>query len=100
MAEGDELNETLERAAKPWSALLGALLETKRQVLNSPYGQQFKAITFTKTPGCRQSGKNLSATKNTLMNTTVVVYRDGESNGVHGQLPREFFMSCLPFLGA
>ena len=55
MAEGDEyldyLNETLERAAKPWSALLGAVLETKWRVLNSLYGQQFYGITFTKTPG-------------------------------------------------
>ena len=38
--------------------------------LNSPYGQQFKAITFTKTPGHQQPGKCLSPTKNVPMNTT------------------------------
>ena len=55
MAKGDTyldyLDETLERAVKLWSALLGAYLETKWRVLNSPYGQQFEAITLTKTPG-------------------------------------------------
>ena len=39
MAKGDEyldyLDKILEHAAKPWSALLGAFLETKWQVLNS-----------------------------------------------------------------
>ena len=38
MAEGDEylnyLDQTLEQAVKPWSALLGVFLETKWQVLN------------------------------------------------------------------
>ena len=74
LAEGDEyldyFDETLERTAKPWSTLLGAFLETKWRVLNSPYGQQFEGITFTKTPGRRQSGKNSSATKNGPMDTT------------------------------
>ena len=55
MGEGDTyldyLDETLEWAAKLWSALLGAFLKTKWWVLNSPYGQQFEAITLTKTPG-------------------------------------------------
>ena len=55
----DFLDKTLERTAKPWSTLLGAFLEAKRRVLNSPYGQQFEGITFTKTPVRRQSGKNL-----------------------------------------
>ena len=68
MAEGDEyldyLDETVEGAVKPWSTLLGAFLKTKWRILNSPYGQQFKAITFTKTPGHQQLGKILSATKN------------------------------------
>lgn len=50
---------------KPWRALLGAFLETKWWVLNSLYGQQLEAITFTKTSGRRQSGKSLPATKNT-----------------------------------
>ena len=39
MAEDDKyldyLDKILEHAAKPWSALLGAFLETKWQVLNS-----------------------------------------------------------------
>ena len=39
MAKGDEyfdyLDETLERAAKPWSALLGMFLKMKWRVLNS-----------------------------------------------------------------
>ena len=39
MAEDDEyldyIDETLERVGKPWSALLGAFLETKWRVLNS-----------------------------------------------------------------
>jgi len=62
MAEGDEYldyrDETLEWTAKPWSVSLGAFLEMKWRVLNSPYEQQFEAITFTKTPGYRQSGKS------------------------------------------
>ena len=62
MAEGDEYldycDETLERTAKHWSVSLGTFLETKWRILNSPYGQQFEAITFTKTPGRRQSGKS------------------------------------------
>ena len=74
MAEGNEYldyrAETLERAAKPWSISLGAFLKTKWLVLNSPYGQQFKAIILTKTPGHRQSGKSLSVTKNVPMNMT------------------------------
>ena len=41
MAEGDEyldyFDETLEQAAKTWSALLGAFLEMKGHVLNSLY---------------------------------------------------------------
>ncbi len=39
MAKGDKyldyLDETLEQAAKPWNASLGAFLETKWRVLNS-----------------------------------------------------------------
>ena len=74
MAEGDKyldyLDKTLEQAAKPWSTLLGAFFETKWRVLNSTYGQQSEAITFTKTAGRRQSGKNSSATKNMPMNAT------------------------------
>ena len=61
MAEGDEYldyrDETLERMAKPWSVSFGAFLETKWRVLNSPYGQQFEAITFTKTPGPDSRGR-------------------------------------------
>ena len=74
MAEGDEYldyrDKTLERTKKSWRVWLGAFLETKWQALNSPYGQQFEAIIFTKTPGGRQSGKSSSATKNVPMNTT------------------------------
>ena len=73
MAEGDKYldyrSETLEWTAKPWSISLGAFLETKLRVFNSPCGQQFEAITF-KTPGCQQSEKSLSATKNVPMNMT------------------------------
>ena len=74
MAEGDEYldyrDETLERTVKPWSVSFGAFHETKWRVLNSPYGQQFEAIIFTKIPGCRQAGKSLSVNKNMPMNTT------------------------------
>ena len=53
MAEGDDYldycDEPLEWTAKPWSILLGVFLEMKWWVLNSPYGQQFEAIAFTKT---------------------------------------------------
>ena len=66
----DYLDKTLERMAKPWSTLLGAFLKTKWRVLNSLNGQQFEGITFTKTPGRRQSGKNSSTTKTWPMNMT------------------------------
>ena len=82
MGEGDEyldyLDKTLEQAVKPWSVLLGAFLETKWQVFNSPYRQQFDAIKFTKTPGRRQSGKKLSTTKNTPLNTTGMLWLSTE----------------------
>ena len=101
MAEGDEYldyrDETLERTAKPWSASLGVFLETKWRVLNSPYGQQFEAITFTKTPG-RQSGKSSSATKNVPMNTTGTLWLCGDSKDVLGHLQREFSQVAFYFL--
>ena len=41
-------------------------LETKWQILNSLYGQQFETMTFTKIPGHRQSGKSSSATSKSV----------------------------------
>ena len=70
-------------------------------ILNSPYGQQFEAITFTKTPGCRESGKSSYATRNVPMEHVryaVVVYEDGDSNDVLGHLPREFSQVVFFFL--
>ena len=106
MAEGDEyldyLDETLEQAAKPWSTLLGAFLETKWRVLNSTYGQQFEAITFTKTAGLRQSGKNSSATKNMPMNATGTLWlcTEMETLTTYFNSSKRIFASCLHFLGA
>ena len=65
----DYLDETLERAAKPWSALLGAVLETKWRVLNSLYGQQFEGYHVYKDSWALTVGKNSSATKSVPMNT-------------------------------
>ena len=56
-------------------------------------------ITFTKRPGCRQSGKTSSATKKVPMSGhAVAVYKDGDSNNVLGHLPGEYLQDPLLFL--
>ena len=88
MAEGDEylgyLEETLERVAKPLSALLGVFLEMKWWVLNSPYGHQFKAPTIG------EEFVYYQGRVNELNRHAVAVYEDEDSNDILQRLPREF----------
>ena len=106
MAECDEYldyrDKTLERTAKSWSVPLGAFLETKWWVLSSLYGQQFKAITFTKTPGHRQSGKSSSATKHMPMNMTGTLWlcKKMETQTTYLGTFQENFRKLPSFFGA
>ena len=98
----DYHDETLERTAKSWSVPLGAFLETKWWVLSSLYGQQFKAITFTKTPGHRQSGKSSSATKHMPMNMTGTLWlcKKMETQTTYLGTFQENFRKLPSFFGA
>ena len=97
MAEGDEyldyLDETLEQAAKPLNALLGAFLEIKMACFELTVQTAVRSYHVYKDSWAPKVGEEFVCYQecaNEHNRHTVAVYGDGDSNNVIGHLPREF----------